>query len=661
MFKNIRIGTKLFLIAVLPLIGLLFFATGNIINHYKTMKEGNRTRTLTALAVRTGALIHELQKERGLSSGFINSKGAKFAPELLKQRKHVDSELEKLKKFKNDNSSETDVIKKDIEQAGMEVENLQKTRTGIDRLELDGKSSFGYFTNLIALYTDVISAVFNTSSQHETLKHVAAYHAFVKAKEETGKERATLNAVFTSNAFDDETFQRLLGIIAAQKIYLDIFRNHASASELAAFKAKSDSPAFRKVEELKSQALKQHTAGNFGITPEAWFSAATEKINLMKEIEDSLSREVLETSEKIAGNARNTLLLNLAVSIIILGFACFICILASASITTPLTRMIGMLKDIAEGEGDLTRRLGFERKDEIGELSRWFDVFVGNIHKIINMVAESVNEVSSSSAQLQATAAQIATAAEEVASQSVAVATASEEMSATSNDISHNCMLASEISNRANTTASGGATVVQETLQGMQKIANKVEESAGTVKNLGARSDQIGEIVGTIEDIADQTNLLALNAAIEAARAGDHGRGFAVVADEVRALADRTTKATKEIGEMIKAIQSETSGAVNGMESGVQEVKKGIESSRKSGEALQEIVESINEVALQVHQIATAAEEQTAVTGEISTNIHQITEVVHQTARGAHETATAASQLSSMAHKLQNLIGRFKL
>jgi methyl-accepting chemotaxis protein len=195
----------------------------------------------------------------------------------------------------------------------------------------------------------------------------------------------------------------------------------------------------------------------------------------------------------------------------------------------------------------------------------------------------------------------------------------------------------------------------------MQAIADKVRESAHTVSSLGARSDQIGAIVGTIEDIYDQTNMLALNAAIEAARAGEQGRGFAVVADEVRALAERTTKATHEIGEMIKAIQSETGGAVASMEHGVREVEKGMDSSRRSGEALQQILEAISDVNLQVQQIATAAEEQTAVTGEISSNIHQITDVVQDTAKGAHQTADAASGLSHTAHDLQQLVNRFKL
>jgi methyl-accepting chemotaxis protein len=195
----------------------------------------------------------------------------------------------------------------------------------------------------------------------------------------------------------------------------------------------------------------------------------------------------------------------------------------------------------------------------------------------------------------------------------------------------------------------------------MLQIATRVKESALTIAGLDSRSDQIAEIVGTIEDIADQTNLLALNAAIEAARAGEHGRGFAVVADEVRALADRTTKATREIGEMIKAIQNETKVAVDAMEERVTEAEAGSGEAAKSGNALLEIQNRINSVSMQVSQMATAAEQQTATTNDITNNLQQITEVIQDTARGAQESASSAGQLAQLAEELQQLVGQFRL
>ena len=332
-------------------------------------------------------------------------------------------------------------------------------------------------------------------------------------------------------------------------------------------------------------------------------------------------------------------------------------------VTRRLLRHIGtepvQLEDITRqvAEGDLTYR--FEQgKGGVYEAMRQM---VEQLRQVMDKVNRSSQDVASASVELNSSADQMASASHEVVSQANTVATASEEMSATSMDIANNCHRAAESSNQASRTAQAGADIVRSTVDGMSRIAEKVRGSATVVEQLGVRSDQIGEIVATIQDIADQTNLLALNAAIEAARAGEQGRGFAVVADEVRALAERTTRATREIGEMIKNIQNETRCAVSSMEEGVQEVEQGTVEAARSGQALEEILEKINEVTTQISQIATAAEEQTATTREISNNIQQISEVVDMTAKGAQDISQSSSSLSQLSVDLQDLVRRFQV
>jgi len=382
------------------------------------------------------------------------------------------------------------------------------------------------------------------------------------------------------------------------------------------------------------------------------FASCIELQEYFNKMMDSRSGEAVTSNRSARG-------IMIAVSLIAILFGALISWYCARIITVPIDRCVAVADRIATG--DLTVHIDISGKDETALLMRAMQHMVANLREMITRTVDISAGIASASNQLHSTSGQIAASVEEVASQTVAVATASEEMSATSNDIARNCTLVADASQQSTSAAKAGAAVVQETIDGMSIIADRVRRTSDTIEALGTRSEQIGDIVGTIEDIADQTNLLALNAAIEAARAGEQGRGFAVVADEVRALAERTTRATREIGDMIKAIQGETHAAVKAMEEGVREVERGAVSSRKSGRALEEILDRIQEVSIQISQIATAAEEQTATTGEVTGNIQQITEIINQSAQGVDETAGAASQLARQAEELQSMVGRFRL
>ena len=351
---------------------------------------------------------------------------------------------------------------------------------------------------------------------------------------------------------------------------------------------------------------------------------------------------------------------SLLIAIAVMGAAAVVIILMMLKrvVITPVTSLSTFLLTL---DNDLTKRFAWKSNDEVGQVAESVNEFLGSLQQVLGAVVAESAQVADAAARLTRTAESIASGAEAVVEQAGSVATASEEMAATSADIARNCLSAVDSAQNANDAAVTGSGVVSSTISGMEQIAERVRSSAQTVTSLGERSDQIGAIAATIEDIADQTNLLALNAAIEAARAGEMGRGFAVVADEVRALAERTTKATREIGDMIKAIQTETRTAVEQMERGVREVEQGSMDASRSGEALQVILSRINDVTMQINQIATAAEEQTATTGEIAGNVGRINDVAQGSSQSAHESSTSATQLLALAEELQRQVRRFRV
>jgi len=324
------------------------------------------------------------------------------------------------------------------------------------------------------------------------------------------------------------------------------------------------------------------------------------------------------------------------------------------------------LKEIGESletlvKGDLTRRLDGTSDNEFGGMGKNYNTFVEHFSDALAGVAERSNQISFAVNTLDATATQMARGADVVVMEITSVATASEEMSATAAEITNNCIAAAKSSEIANNSAMTGENIIQEIIRSMGRIDERVKESALIIHKLGERSDQIGEIAGIINEIAEQTNLLALNAAIEAARAGEHGRGFAVVADEVRKLAERTTGATKQIGETIRTMQDEMKNAVVSMEGGVKEVEIGNNETGKSGNALKEILNQINTLAAQINQIAVASEEQSATTNEINNNIQKISRIMDTAARNISENAEASSNLSALSLELNRLGNQFKL
>jgi len=376
--------------------------------------------------------------------------------------------------------------------------------------------------------------------------------------------------------------------------------------------------------------------------------------NYVDDLNGLVQKVALEHQERM----RQSIFLFLAVMAVAVGIISVVSLLLANRLLLQIGSDPAHLAQIASRvtAGDLSCSFDGNRGGIYGEMRR----MVEQLRQVMDQVTRSSASIAGAAVQLNDNADHMASSSQQIVDQAEMVACASEMMAATTLEIAGNCHLAAESSDVANRCALEGASVVQNTVQGMERIAGKVRHTAGVVAQLGARGDQIGEIVATIEDIADQTNLLALNAAIEAARAGEQGRGFAVVADEVRALAERTTRATHQIGQMIKGIQSETRQAVAAMEEGVGEVELGTKEASRSADALVQIQERIAEVTAQVNQIAVAAEEQSATPREISDNIQQISGVVQLGAHSEHQISDASAGLSGLSVDLEDLVARFR-
>ncbi|GAB1257434.1 hypothetical protein NBRC116494_19360 [Aurantivibrio plasticivorans] len=370
-----------------------------------------------------------------------------------------------------------------------------------------------------------------------------------------------------------------------------------------------------------------------------------------------LKVDLTEAAQTIADTIATSVVTILVVSVLAAGVSYLI----QAAIVKPINSVVVALKDIAQGEGDLTQRLEVKSQDEVGELAQWFNTFIDRVHKIIKDFASTAEDLNRNTEGLSHTAKDTERGVVDQQSAIQQVVSAVREMATVVSDVAQNVSQAADEATQADSEAKSGMEVVSSTMSQIQSLATDITSASEVIDRLQRESENIGSVLDVIRGIAEQTNLLALNAAIEAARAGEQGRGFAVVADEVRTLASRTQSSTQEIQDMIERLQVGAKEAVQVMEKGKVQAEESVKKAAETSESLNAITNGVASIKDKTNQIASASEEQSAATREMEQNMENVASVARQTSEGAVEIASSTARLASMASNMAQVVKQFRI
>ncbi|AHL34475.1 chemotaxis protein [Pseudomonas brassicacearum] len=652
MLKNAPLRLKLLLILVLPLLGFLTLAGVFVVDNYKTLHDMDATVTASATAQKLSQLITTLQRERGASGVFLGSAGKSMGERMTQMRKDSNASVEAVRGLSVSGGKQLDNVLRALDE-------LPAIRGQVDKLNINSTESGVRYTAIIQAlvgYTHSLEATINNA---DIIHALGALNQFIEMKERAGRERVMLGLVFSQDRFDEtllSRFSRNLGEFAA---YSDAFRRKAQPALLQQFDEQMQKPAAIEVGKLQRLAFEVPLGQSLGIKPEAWFEVATQRIDMMSQVEETLGQNVSSLAMQERDAASRALWLTLGAVVVALLAVVVLSYVIIRTIDLAVRDVNRVINDLAQR--DLTARATYVSNDEFGQISR-------NLNRMAEEISGVVQEIGNATAQV-ATAAEESSAVTIQTSQSVEqqrqgtelVATAINQMSATVREVAQSTNDAARMSKQVNISTAQGRVEIESTIGLIRQLSGQAEETAGIIGDLKHESDAISSVLDVIRGIAEQTNLLALNAAIEAARAGDHGRGFAVVASEVRTLAQKTQESTGSIQRMISNLQAGSDRAAISMQQTLGKAQDGADKVERAGELLMEIAEGVATISDRNIQIASAAEEQSAVSEDINRNVNDINDLVIQVSAGAEQTAITSQELARLAEYQQQLVNRFKV